>query len=48
MYDTAIIGSGPAGISAAVNLKIHGKNFIWLSGRSVSKKVGQEIGRAHV
>ncbi len=41
MYDTAIIGSGPAGISAAVNLKIHGKNFIWLSGRSVSKKVGQ-------
>ena len=41
MYDVAIIGSGPAGISAAINLKILGKNFIWFSGRTVSKKVKQ-------
>ncbi|MDE5721587.1 MAG: NAD(P)/FAD-dependent oxidoreductase [Clostridia bacterium] len=39
MYDVAIIGSGPAGISAAVNLKILGKNFIWFSSRASSKKV---------
>lgn len=39
MYDVAIIGSGPAGISAAINLKVLGKNFIWLSSRTVSKKV---------
>lgn len=41
MYDVAIIGSGPAGISAAINLKILNKNFIWFSSRTVSKKVGQ-------
>lgn len=41
MYDIAIIGSGPAGISAALNLKALGKNFIWFSSRTVSKKVGQ-------
>lgn len=41
MYDIAIIGSGPAGISAAVNAKILNKNFIWFSSLSVSKKVGQ-------
>ena len=41
MYDIAIIGSGPAGISAAINAKILDKNFIWFSSREVSKKVGQ-------
>lgn len=41
VYDTAIIGSGPAGVSAAINLKILGKNFIWFSSRTVSKKVEQ-------
>lgn len=41
MYDAAIIGSGPAGISAAVNLKLLNKNFIWFSSNSVSKKVGR-------
>lgn len=41
MYDVAIIGSGPAGISAAINLKVLGKNFIWLSNGEVSKKLTQ-------
>ena len=31
MYDVAIIGSGPAGISAAINLKILNKSVIWYS-----------------
>lgn len=39
MYDIAIIGSGPAGISSAVNAKILGKNFIWFASSEVSKKV---------
>lgn len=38
MYDIAIIGSGPAGVSAAINAKLLGKNFIWLGSRPVSKK----------
>ena len=29
-YDIAIIGSGPAGISAALNAKIRNKRFIML------------------
>ena len=41
MYDIAIIGSGPAGISAAINAKILNKNFIWFASLAVSKKVGQ-------
>ncbi len=41
MYDIAIIGGGPAGVSAAINAKVLGKNFIWLSSRATSKKVGQ-------
>ncbi len=39
MYDIAIIGGGPAGVSAAINAKLLNKNFIWLGGVSVSKKV---------
>ena len=39
MYDAAIIGTGPAGISAALNLKIHNKNFIWFGSKKLSEKV---------
>lgn len=39
MFDVAIIGSGPAGVSAAINLKILNKSFIWYSSRTSSKKV---------
>ncbi len=39
IYDSAIIGAGPAGLSAALNLKIRGKNFIWIGSRDLSDKV---------
>ncbi|MCD8364316.1 MAG: NAD(P)/FAD-dependent oxidoreductase [Clostridiales bacterium] len=39
MYDTAIIGSGPAGLSAALNLKLHNKNIIWFGSGDLSIKV---------
>lgn len=39
MFDVAIIGTGPAGISAAINLKLHNKNFIWFGSRELSDKV---------
>lgn len=41
MYDIAIVGSGPAGVSAAVNAKLLNKKFIWLSSRASSKKVAR-------
>lgn len=39
MYDSIIIGTGPAGLSAALNLQIHKKNFIWFGSKSLSDKV---------
>ncbi|MGN1117824.1 MAG: NAD(P)/FAD-dependent oxidoreductase [Acutalibacteraceae bacterium] len=39
MYDAAIIGSGPAGLSAAINLKLHNKSIIWFGSRDLSDKV---------
>ena len=41
MYDAAIIGTGPAGVSAALNLKIHEKTFIWLGSKTLSDKAGR-------
>lgn len=41
LYDAAIIGTGAAGLSAALNLKIHNKNFIWLGSKSLSDKISK-------
>ena len=35
-YDSIIIGSGPAGLSAAINLKIHNKNILWFGNNNLS------------
>ncbi len=39
IYDAAIIGTGPAGLSAAIHLKIHQKNFLWFGSKSLSDKI---------
>lgn len=41
MYDTAIIGAGPAGISAAINLKLHNKNIVLFGAGILSDKLGK-------
>lgn len=38
-YDCIIIGSGPAGLSAAINLKTYNKNFLWFGNAALSEKV---------
>ncbi|MGL4990581.1 MAG: NAD(P)/FAD-dependent oxidoreductase [Sarcina sp.] len=38
-YDIAIIGTGPAGLSAALNAKIRNKSFIILGSKSLSPKL---------
>ncbi len=40
MYDCAIIGTGVAGISAALTLKALNKNFIWFGSKRLSDKIG--------
>ncbi len=39
MYDIAIVGSGPAGVSAAITGKVRNKDILLLGDRSVSKKM---------
>ena len=39
LYDVAIVGSGPAAISAALTLKLHNKSIIWFGSRNLSPKV---------
>ncbi|MDE7330310.1 MAG: thioredoxin reductase, partial [Clostridia bacterium] len=41
IYDIAIIGSGPAGVSAVLNAKILNKNYIWFSSKATSDKVSK-------
>ena len=38
-YDIAIVGSGPAGLSAAINAKIRNKNIIVFGTESLSNKL---------
>lgn len=38
-YDCIIIGSGPAGLSAAINLKTYNKSFLWFGNAQMSEKV---------
>lgn len=39
MYDCIIVGSGPAGLSAAVHMKTYEKSFIWFGSDKLSEKV---------
>ncbi|MDE5667468.1 MAG: NAD(P)/FAD-dependent oxidoreductase [Clostridia bacterium] len=41
VFDLAIIGGGPAGVSAAINAKILNKSVIWFAADTVSKKVAR-------
>lgn len=45
MYDSIIVGGGPAAVSAAINLKILGKNFLWLGAASSKKAASAELVR---
>lgn len=40
-YDIAIIGSGPAGLSAALNAKIRNKSFILFGSKNLSPKINK-------
>ena len=39
MFDAAIIGTGPAGLSAAITLKMRGKSLIWFGSGEYSGKI---------
>lgn len=41
LYDCIIIGTGPAGISAALTLKIHEKSFLLLGSENLSEKINK-------
>lgn len=41
LYDAAIIGTGPAGLSAALTLHLHNKSLVWFGSRELSAKVGK-------
>ena len=38
-YDVCIIGTGPAGLSAAINFKLHNKSVLWFGSKDMSLKV---------
>lgn len=40
-YDVAVIGTGPAGLSAAITLKIRNKNILLIGSRTLSNKLAK-------
>lgn len=43
-YDVIIIGSGPAGVSAAITAKVRGKDFLFIGSRNLSDKIRKAKG----
>lgn len=41
MHDVAIIGTGPAGLAAALNFQLHNKKMLWFGSKELSSKVGK-------
>lgn len=41
IYDAAIIGTGPAGLSAALTLRANSKQFVWIGSKRLSDKVAK-------
>ena len=41
MYDCIVIGTGPAGVSAALNLKIREKDFLLIGSPELSSKISK-------
>ena len=39
IHDVAVIGTGPAGLSAALNLKLHDRTFLWIGNPALSDRV---------
>ena len=39
MYEVAVIGTGPAGLSAVLTLKQLNRNFIWIGSKNLSPKI---------
>ena len=48
IYDVAIIGTGPAGVSAALNLKIHEKKVIWFGNKNLSEYRNKSLTETHL
>ena len=38
-FDCAVIGTGPAGVSASITLKIRGKNIVLFGSKNLSEKL---------
>ncbi len=41
VYDVAIVGTGPAALSAALTLQVHEKSIIWIGSKALSDKISK-------